>query len=338
MRKESLQKIFTKKRQFQVVGGIFVGVILIIAACVATITETTQPEMIVAGDSAHYTMKFTWTGTNNDRNTRLVVGICMPKSWRAKDNTVMYVNGSITNGNEGMSVIPPGNMDPSSGLPWNESFQKKFGIGPNLIDDMEWVTFWSDRTYFVPNGSNLSGTVYFTVKSSTDNLQFKPGYGFCETEDGLSDYFNGNPTTGYYAYAWGGCMLSEGDGDLQDFCNPTIGIVEPSSATKNDILTFKYDGNVDTSELKNESDIFLCVTGYTTTGQVLVMCDQNEETKMDLYDFKKWRIDFWPVKFFNLSESQELEKLEYYFTDQTGTMKVGFNNTTEPFKYTFKCQ
>ncbi len=324
----------TGKRKANLALAAFVAVSLAIAACTGIICEIRQqPTTMTGGDSAHFEVYVSWLKTNFDHDNRLVFAMCLPKSWHASSNTNMSLLCSVGSGSlEGMSPMPSANVDPSNGKPWAESFRQKFGIGPNYIDELEWVVFQSDNVYHVLNQTDPFGTVYISVKTSADNLQFKPGFAFCEDGDGLSDYY-----TFYYGNTWGTCMVTTADGDLQDFCNPAIGFGEPSSATKNDILTFKYDANVDTLPLKDESEVYLCATAYTSDGQVIEKCSQDEASKLVLWDLKKWRLDIWPAKYFGLTASQELSRIEYFFTDKTGTIKVGFADSPVPFKYVFKC-
>ena len=69
--------------------------------------------------------------------TRLLVGLMVPKSWNAKQNTV--VSFTSQKGNETMTLIPNSEIEPASGLNWQEAAKRRFGIGPNLFDDFEWV-------------------------------------------------------------------------------------------------------------------------------------------------------------------------------------------------------
>ncbi len=331
MTKQAIQKFFTAKRKIATTVILITSVALIIAACTAVIQSIQQPVTVTAGDTARSVMNIQWLATNFDRNQRLVVGVCMPKSWKGDDNTKMYMRSTVGEGT--MSKIPSDQKEPYTGLPWKDAFLQKFGIGPNLLDDVEWVVFWTDQTYFVPNQTDPTGSVTINTKTGLNNLQYKPGYAFCENEDGLSD---ANP--GYYANTWKECLeVVDGVGDLQDFCNPQIGIGEPSNATKDDIITFKYDGFVDTSSLHNETAIYFCSIAYLTDGTIIDKCEASADTKLILYETNKWRIDFWPATFYNLTPSQEIDRLEYYFMDASGNNKVGYSNTTEPFKYQFKC-
>ena len=310
---------------------VFAG--LVISACVSTITVLSQESSAKPGDTAHMVINLQWAGINYDDSYREVVGICVPKSWNAARNTTMTYKSDVGDGK--MIVIPDGVVEPTNKLPYPASFLKKFGIGPNYINDMEWVVFWSDVNLRVSNGSTVNGQIYINIKTSQDNVSFKPGYVMCEDKDGISDYF-----TGLYTSLFGNCMqvVAPDAEEIEDFCNPQIGTADPANATYNDIVTITYNGSLDTSALKNGTDVYFCAKGYTTSGEVIDMCQQTEQTKLTPSGIQQWRIDFWPKKFFNLQNGQSLSKIEYYFTNKDGTMKTGYGNTTDPFKYTFKCK
>jgi len=306
---------------------------LIIAACVSTITSINQPASVNAGETAHIELGIQWKENAGPNTERQVIGICVPRSWNASVNTTMHLTSDVGNGT--MSLIPDGATEPSSGLSWKAAFTKKFGIGPNVIDDMEWIVFWSDDKYTVPNQTTENAVIYIDIKTSMDNLQFKPGYAMCEDGDGLSD---GN--TGYYTKAFGSCLqVANGEGDIQDFCNPQIGIGDPSSSTDNDLITIKYDGNLDSTSLPTLDKIYLCAKAYTSDAQTIDVCAQDNVSKMTALGSKKWRIDLWPRKYFQVPSGKTLTKIEYYFTDQSGSIKTGYGNTTTtPFVYSFKCK
>lgn len=306
---------------------------LVITACVSTLTIVSQDSSVKPGDSAHMVIGLQWTQINYDRNDRQIVGICVPKSWNASKNTTMTYTSDVGNGK--MVLIPEGIVDPASGLSYAAAMSKKFGIGPNYINDMEWVVFWSDNKLFAANQTTVNGKIFISIKTGTDYLSFKPGYAMCEDEDGLSD-----ANSGYYQSQFGTCMevIGTGDEDVQDFCNPQIGLGEPSNSTENDIITVKYNGSLDTSPLKDKQDIYFCAKAFTTTGDSLVICQPSAQTKLTNYGLQQWRIDFWPKKFFNLKPGVTLKQIQYYFTDESGTHKTGYGNSADPFKYTFKCK
>lgn len=307
---------------------------LIITACVSTLTIVSQDAVVTPGDSAHMVIGLQWSQVNYDRNCRQVVGICVPKSWNVASNTTMTYKSDVGDGK--MVLIPDGINEPSSGLPYADAMMKKFGIGPNHISDMEWVVFWTDNKLFVGNQTTVNGTISIAIKTGTDYLSFKPGYAMCEDEDGLSD-----ANSGYYQSQFGICMEVIGNDpneDVQDFCNAQIGLAEPSNATENDIITIKYNGNLDTSSLKNEANIYFCAKAFTTAGDSIEICEPSAQTQLTPFDIKQWRIDFWPKQFFNLQNGTSLRQIQYYFTNNTGTIKTGYGNTADPFKYTFKCK
>ena len=307
---------------------------LIITACVSTISIISQDAQVTPGDSAHMEVALQWAVINYDRTDRQVVGICVPKSWNAASNTTMTYTSDVGNGK--MVLIPDGITDPASGLSYAAAMTKKFGIGPNYINDLEWVAFWSDVKLSAANQNTVNGKIYISIKTATDYLSFKPGYAMCEDEDGLSD-----ANSGYYQNIFGTCMEVIGSDptiDVEDFCNPQISSGEPSNATENDIITLKYNGSLDTSALKNQANIYFCGKAFTTGNDSISICQPSPQTQLVPYGLQQWRIDMWPKKFFNLKDGQELKQIQYYFTDETGTIKTGYGNTTAPFKYTFKCK
>jgi hypothetical protein len=332
MQATSKNKASIRRKIYLLLFIAFAG--LIITACVSTLTIVSQDALVTPGDSAHMVIALQWSEINYDRNDRQVVGICVPKSWNAARNTSMTYTSDVGNGK--LVVIPDGITEPSTGLSYPTAMMNKFGIGPNYINDMEWVVFWTDNKLFAANQTTVNGTIRISIKTGEDYLSFKPGYAMCEDEDGLSD-----ENSGYYQSQFGTCMEVIGNDltvDVQDFCNPQIGPAEPSSSTLDDIITIKYNGNLDTSALKNQANIYFCAKAFTTTGDSIEVCQPSAQTQLTPFDIKQWRIDFWPKKFFNVPDGVELKQLQYYFTDQAGTLKTGYGNTDAPFKYTFKCK
>ena len=306
---------------------------LIITACTTSITIISQEPHVIPGDTAHMVIRLDWVLTNYDRNDRQVIGICVPRSWDAARNSTITYKSDVGNGK--FVLIPDGIVDPATKLSYPQAFAKKFSFGPNYINDMEWVAFWSDVKFPVANQSTVGGEVYINIKTAPDYLSFRPGFAMCEDENGLSD-----ENSGYYTSLFGTCMevTGTGDDDIQDFCNPQIGVADPSNATENDIITIKYNASLDTSVLKNQPDVYFCAKAFTNTGDSITVCQQNAASKLTKSGFQEYRFDFWPKKFFNLPAGKTLTRMEYYFTDQSGLVKTGYGNTADPFKYRFKCK
>jgi hypothetical protein len=207
----------------------------------------------------------------------------------------------------------------------------KIGNGGNLLPDYEWVAFYSNASYSVDANATIHATVSIKIKTSPDNLLFKLGYCVANSTDGLS-------SSDRYASATSGCFQVNGTGDLIDFCNPQISTVDPRTSLDNDIITLTFDGGVQSTDLDNASQVYLCIAGITDAGDSLSVCTQTDATKMTSLGLNKWQKDIWPRKLFNLTDKQHLTGLRYWFTDATGSKKVGYAGGSSPFLYTFKCQ
>lgn len=308
--------------------------LLLLAGCVF-LDGVDQPSSAKADQEMTITMHNRIDVADGGRSgVRLIVGFLAPKSWAATTNAkITFTTHSYGNG----KMVPVPSTVLVSGKTWPAALKDRFGMGGNyMTDDLEWVVFWTEQAYNVPQGVKDNIDVTMVIKPGPENMQFKTGYFLGTSSDGLSDVFGSNNV---YKCQFKDCFsITDGQGDLIDFCNPQIAAVTPGSATDNDFLTMSFDPDVVQTALNGVSNIYLCAKGYTSNGQVLEVCTQTDATKLKAYTGKKSAITIWPRAYFNLQEGQTLEKIEYFFTDATGTVKVGFSNTTAPFVYTFKCQ
>ena len=266
---------------------------------------------------------------------RLIIGFLAPKSWAAASSAnITYTTTSYGNG----KMVPvPSSVIAADGLSWPAALKNRFGMGGNyMTDDLEWVVFWTEQVYNVPQGVKDNIDVTMVIKPGPENMQFKTGYFLGTSSDGLSDVFGSNNV---YKCQFEDCFtITDGAGDLIDFCNPQIAAVTPGVTTDNDFLTVSFDPDVVPTALNGVGSIYLCAKGYTSDGQILEACTQTESSKLKSYTGHKSAITIWPRAYFSMQEGPTLEKIEYFFTDATGTVKVGFSNTAAPFVYTFKCQ
>ncbi|HRH50871.1 MAG TPA: DUF4961 domain-containing protein [Panacibacter sp.] len=339
--KDNNIKIKTKKRKYFWIYPSLIVIAFILADCGVFFNEDNpvdEPISVKAGDTMSVVLHTKYDIFGDKLGLHLVGGILVPKSWNAAQNSTAFFTSTITTGIQQMSIIPANEIPfGSDGLNWAESVTKKYGFGSNVINDLEWVIFWSNNTYDVTSADNhATADITINVKTGTENLQYKRGYFLSESIDAFStsQYSDWQFVQGFFTNCFN---ITDGTGDLIDFCNPQIGAGEPSNAKAGDIVTIKYDGDLDASDLKNAGDIFLCAKAYTTAGQTIDVCLQEDKSKMVLWGSNKWRMDLWPAKYFNLKSGEELSKIEYYFTDKTGTIKTGYANTAAPFVYKFKC-
>ena len=313
---------------WKIVGGL---ILLVIAGCSMTITSIVQPASITAGSILPVTLNVT-ISTNAAQTSKFMVAILVPKVWNAGQNTTLTFTSDISSGPQQMTLIPAGTAAPNgNGLDWPTYLLNTVGNGGNLLPDYEWVAFYSNSTYAVTAGATINATVTIQIQTSPDNLLFKLGYCTANSSDGLSD-----PSR--FGTYFPGCFESQGTGDLIDFCNPQLSTVNPRTSLDNDIITLSFDGGVTPNALSGASQVYLCATGTTTSGDSIVRCVQNAQTKMTSLGLSKWQIDIWPRQLFNLADTQHLARLSYYFTDPAGNNKVGYGGGTAPFSYNFNCQ
>jgi Domain of unknown function (DUF4961) len=308
--------------------------LLLLAGCVF-LDGVDEPSAAKAGQEMTITMHNRLDVADGGRsNVRLIIGFLAPKSWAATNTSVItYTTTSYGNG----KMVPIPSSITTGGLTWPAALKNRFGMGGNyMTDDLEWVVFWTEQAYNVPQGVKDKIDVTMVIKPGPENTQFKTGYFLGTSSEGLSDVFGSNNV---YKCQFKDCFsITEGQGDIIDFCNPQIAAVTPGVATDNDFLTLSFDPDVVPTALNGVGNIYLCAKGYTSNGQVLEVCTATDNTKLKSYTGNKSAITLWPRGYFNIPEGQTLTKIEYFFTDATGTVKVGFGNTTAPFVYTFKCQ
>ncbi|SEW53750.1 DUF4961 domain-containing protein [Chitinophaga arvensicola] len=309
--------------------------LLLLAGCVF-LDGVDQPSSAKAGEEMTITMHNRLDVADGGRsNVRLIIGFLAPKSWAAAASAkITYTTTSYGNG----KMVPvPASVNAGGGLTWPAALKNRFGMGGNyMTDDLEWVVFWTEQAYNVPQGVKDKIDVTMVIKPGPENIQFKTGYFLGTSSEGLSDVFGANNV---YKCQFKDCFsITGGQGDVIDFCNPQLSAITPGVATDNDFLTLSFDPEVVPTALNGVGNIYFCAKGYTNDGQVLDACVQTDDSKLKSYTGKKSAITIWPRAYFKMQDGQTLTKIEYFFTDATGTVKVGFGNTSAPFVYTFKCQ
>jgi len=265
------------------------------------------------------------------QTSKLIIAFLAPKSWRAAQNTTVSYTSTIGNGT--MSLVPAGTIAANSnGQVWADGLRTKYGIGGNLIDDVEWVTYQSNTEYAVSGNSKIAAAVKITTKTGPENMLVKLGFFLGNSTDGLTndERYNKAQFTSCFS-------VTGGDGDLVDFCNPQLAVIDPSRATDNDFITINFDGDVIPNVLNGKNKVYLCAKAYTDKGNVLERCTADAPSLLKATGPDKWRIVIWPRGFFNAPEGETLTKIEYYFMDESGAAKLGYAGTSDPFVYTFRC-
>jgi len=265
--------------------------------------------------------------------TQLVAGIMVPKSWNARENAVLTFKSPKGNGT--MRMIPDAEAEPVSGVSWHQAAKRMFGIGPNLVDDFEWIVYRSTQSYTFKNNEDISFDVNVECNVGSENMLVRLGFYVGSSIESLRP-----EDTDYKKVAFSDVFeVTGGEGDLTDFVNPQLAVVQPVRSLDNDIITLNFDSGVTHTVLDNEEAVYLSIRCFDETGaQVAEVSEQTDRTRLTAIGGKRFRLDLWPRKYFNLERDQHISRLEYYYTDATGTQRVGYGNTEEPFTYTFRCQ
>jgi len=322
----------SKKLRNYFIRFIATAVVVIIISCSMTIDKVEQPATLVAGQDLNVTLTVKVT-SNSGQSSRLMIAILVPKAWNARAGARLTFTSTKSTGLQQMTAVAPGVPAPNGdGLDWSTVLATKIGNGGNLINDWEWIAYYSNGTYTMDANDEATATVSVTIPTSLDNISFKMAYAVANNNDGIGT----DPR--YYGSYTGNCLEVIGEGDLIDFCNPQLSTVEPRIALDNDIITLGFDAGVADNLLKDATNVYLCATGVTEGGERIEVCNQAAGSKTTALGAGRFRIDLWPRQYFSLSETQKLVRLEYYFTNADGTIRVGYAATQDPFLFTFSCK
>ena len=315
-------------------------IIIVIISCNLTILSVDQPASAPGGSIVPITLHCTIT-SNNPQTSAFVVGMLVPKIWNAAANATVTFTADQTTGDQPMTVIPPNTPDPfGNGLSWQDDMMATLGHANNLIPEYEWVAFQSNTSYNYPITTTETVTVHIQLKVSSNNVLFNMAYVIAESTDGFhsTNYAPNNPPTSYYGTFYPSTPLRiNGTGTLLDFVNPQLSVITPGSALDNDIITIPFNATASANALDSANQVYLCATGFSN-GDSIKVCEQTSRTKLISTGQGQWQLNMWPRGFFNLTPTQHLDSLEYYFTDANGANKVGYGGKSAPFSFTFSCQ
>ncbi|MFI2743669.1 DUF4961 domain-containing protein [Zhouia sp. PK063] len=307
--------------------------IFVIASCVF-LDGIEYPSELVANQEANFTMNVRVKTADAASGTRLVIAILIPKSWEARLHTSVTYTSDVDEGNQHMTMLGSDILPVNGGgLTWSDHLQNKLKVGPNVLNDMEWVAFQSDKTYDVANGEEISAKVNIKTLVGPKNLRFKMGFFVNHSNDGLSS------NTDHWKVQYSDCIeVTQGEGLLTDFCELHFNSVQPLTATKNDFITFKYQGDIAENDLNNAAEVHLCATAYTDAGKAYEICDLSSKTLMKkTSEFgNTYAVTLWPTQYFNIPANEEPLSIEYSFTNEDGSIVIE-DNDGSPYVYLFEC-
>jgi hypothetical protein len=322
------------KNKQKLIVGLSTAVFCILALLSCIYLDGIEYEPVVkAGEKAVFTMKVRVEPAQGANDERLVVGFLVPKIWDAAENTtVTYISTLYPGSVKTMSPIPEGNLPVNAGgLTWEAALRDRFGFGPNVLDDMEWLVYWTDDVESVTVRENFSVDIKIETLTGAENMKVKLGFFVSYLGDG----FGTNQDS--YKVLYTDCFeVVEGLGVPMDFCEPHFNMFQPSQVTKDDIVTIRFQGAVEPNVLDEVDEVYLCATAYTDAGNAADVSDRRPASKMTKAgsDGKTYSITLWPADYFNIPENESIERIEYFFSNKDGSLWVketADNGTETPF-------
>ena len=303
----------------------------------------------IAGTEATFTVKGHIECQSDESNTQFVVAMLVPKSWKMGENAKVTYKcdlGDDHNQLYTMSEMPATTVAKNAnGMTWKQALSSTYGVGHNVLEDMEWVVFVTDKSWSISNGDKPTYTIYITTNVGEDNLKFKPGFFVNHTNDGFS---GGNDHKKVILMS--DCFeVVEGNGAVTDFCNNHYFKTIPLLALPDDFVTFSFLGGVSPNGLVG-GDIYLEATAYTESGLELKVNAKDETTKLhpNAEGSTTSEVTIWPTGFFNVPDGDHIVRIDYYFTNQDRSVVIGQKSDDNmdqtispadetPFSYVFTC-
>lgn len=325
MKTSSKQKIKSYKT-----GSLLLLIMLIMIGCVyldsVSINQGTDEEPIYwvkAGEVATFTVKGHIEAAE-DQTRRFLVAILVPKSWNARENTtVTYIADGVEDGYTSLPMSPVDTklVPKNATVPWSELLMAEYGVSTNVLNDMEWVAFRTDKLYAIKNHDYANITITIKCKAGPKNLRFKPAFFINFAEDD----FPGDDK--YKKYSPGNqCFeVVEGDGSVTDFCAFHFNKTEPLAALQDDYVTFSFLGDIYSNDLVKADAIYMEATAYTDNGHTYIVDEKSEKTLMtkEDRDFSNvYNLTIWPAGYFSIPEGETITRIDYIFTNADGTVNI----------------
>lgn len=316
------------------------GCVYLDSVSVTQVYDGKEVTYAYAGDEATFTINGHIESSSAISNDRFVVAILAPRDWHVANNATVTYKTSFGEDRETiytMSVVPSTDMPKSgNGRTWVQCLTQEYGVGPNYVNDMEWVVFQTDQRWDIQNGDKPTYTVYIKTKVGPSNLRCHLGFFVNHTDNGFGDG-NDHKKVAYSSECF---EVVGGKGPVTDFCNLHANRTVPSSALQDDLITFSFLGNILENDLVGQ-DAYLEATAYTTSGKTYVVNEKTSKTQMtpQVGEDGTYNITFWPAGFFNIPDGETLEHIDYVFTNKDRSVIVQDDNGDGPipFTYVFSC-
>ncbi len=279
--------------------------------------DGTEAPIINAGETAEFHVYGYMDNYGDRSNERLIMVMLAPKCWDVRNRaTVTYVADGVSDGVTvmTMSAIPEETLPKNGGgATWHQRCYSKYGVGSNVLNDMEWVAFWSDDLWQLSNGEKSNYDITIKLPVDMQNLRCRLSFIINSVDDGLSW------DTAYYGMAESEPFrVINGEGAEIDYSSFHFNAAEPMESTQNDIITFSFNAEVGANNLLG-GDVYFEAKATTTDGAVYVVNEKSESTLMKKLDYSPtYKKTIWPGGFFAIPDGKIISKIEYRFTDVSG--------------------
>lgn len=273
------------------------------------------------------------TTDNEGITTKFVFAMLAPKDWDLSHQAVVTYKCDLAddrNEELSMSIIPESQLPKwGEGRTWTQCLLSEYGVGPNVLDDMEWVVFQTDQTWNIRNNQDPTYQIFVRTKAGKRNLKCKLGFFVNHTDDG----FSGGTDHKKVIFANECFEVLDGKGMTIDFCNRHFNRVSPLTALQDDYVTISYladvDPSVENNPLAQTDDIYLQGQAVTIDGRIYHSPSQGPQTQMRRQDSQNrtFNLTIWPAGFFNVPSDEIIDHIDYYFTNADGTVIV--NQSTD---------
>lgn len=305
-----------------------IGCVYIDSVSILQIQEdgTTQAPIAKAGSIATFTLKGHIICKEDHGDVQFIVSFLAPKSWNVRQNaTVTYTTTLATNPDEElkMSVVPESSLPKNGGgRTWGEALMQDYGVGPNVLSDMEWVTFSTDDKWAIYNGDKPDYTIYIRTNVGYQNLKAYLGFFVNHTDDGLSPTDTDHKKIKFSDTPF---EVVGGKGLLIDYSSEHFNKVQPLASLQDDFVTFSFNGGVFQNDLISSNEIYFEGTAYDDNGNIIAQV--NEKTDKTLLKRESsfdqiYSLTMWPASFFNVSEGQVIKKIDYVFTNKDRSIMI----------------
>lgn len=205
------------------------------------------------------------------------------------------------------------------GYTWPDALMERFGVGTNVLNDMEWVAFKSDKGYHLNNGDKPYFEVTVKCYVGMQNLRARLGFFINRDDDGLSQddrYFKASFSDPF--------TVENGTGTYIDFCTYHYNAVEPLESNQNDFITFSFIGSAHMNDLSATGEVYFNAVAHTDAGNTYEVMARDASTLMKRENSysSTYKKTIWPAGYFGVPEGETITKIEYQFVNADGTIVI----------------